>query len=142
MAALLLVCDEPEVAELTTRALQARGHTVERADSVAVAVGLVGMQQPPFDAVVIDLAAGTTESLKVLDNIRGHSDEALAATPVVISAWKEENRLFSWQSGVDGFVVRPYHVDELAELIGGALARSDDERAVFRSEQMNLAAGA
>lgn len=142
MASLLLVCDEPEVAELAVRALAARGHTIERATTVQEAEALVAMQQPPFDAVLIDLVAGTTEALKVLDKIRGQTDEQLARTPAIISAWKEENRLFSWQSGVDGFVVRPYHVDELLDLVEGAIARSEDERQRFRSEQMKLAAGA
>jgi DNA-binding response OmpR family regulator len=139
---LLLVCDRPDVSEITSRALMARGFDVDRADAVDDAVIRFGMHSPPFGCVIIDLESGTAEALKLLDKIRGHTDDTLAVTPVIISTWVEENRVFSWQSGVDGFLVRPYHLDELLELMVGSLERSPDERMRFRQEQLQLAAGA
>ena len=53
-------------------------------------------------------------SLKVLDTIRSHHDVRVNTARVVLCAQTPRNRSFSFQSGADAFLVRPFHIDELA----------------------------
>jgi len=40
--------------------------------------------------------------------------------------------LLAWQGGADGFLVRPFHADDLCRAIDEALARPDAEREQHR----------
>jgi DNA-binding response OmpR family regulator len=140
-ASILVVCDQPDVAELTVRALESRGFEMDRSDSVDDAVIRMGMREPRFAAAIIDLAGGAADAVALLERMRGNTDAELATTRVVISTWRDENRIDAWQAGADGFVVRPYHLDQLLELLYGAMARTGVERAEFRQKQMQTATG-
>ncbi|MDZ7734374.1 MAG: hypothetical protein U5R31_16025 [Acidimicrobiia bacterium] len=98
----------------------------------------LNISKPPFDLVLADLTpAGTTsQSLKLLEAVRASDDPDVAGVRVIICTNVDTNRLFSWQSGVDGFLVRPFHADELLETVREALARSDGERTAHREEQV------
>ena len=55
---------------------------------------------------------------------------------VVILAATDTNRLFAYQSGADGFAVRPIHADELLDTVRSVLARDPDERVEYRRAQL------
>ena len=88
-----------------------------------------------FDAVLVDFSSGgPAESIALLDEIR--RTPGIGDVPVVISSRIDKNRLFAWESGVDGFIVRPYHVDELLAELAAVLARSPEQRAAHRAERL------
>jgi DNA-binding response OmpR family regulator len=78
---------------------------------------------------------GITTAFEILNDIRSSGPD-IRDTPVVILAATATNRLFAYQSGADGFVVRPVHADELLDVIQVVLNRSPDERADFRRTQL------
>jgi DNA-binding response OmpR family regulator len=47
--------------------------------------------------------------------------------------------MFSWQAGIDAFIVRPFHASELLGQVAEVLSRSDDERARHRRRELDAA---
>ena len=138
-ARLLIVDDDDRSAEITKRLLVREGFEIDRAEDIEDALVRLSVSKPPFAGVVIDLSdTGTSQSQRLLEQIRSNRDPAISPIPVVICTRVDSNRLFSWQSGVDGFLVQPFHVDELLEMVRGALTRSTEERAAYRDEQADL----
>ena len=87
--------------------------------------------------IVLDLdAGGIGTSLKVLDTIRSHDDLRVSTARVVLCAASPKNRTFSFQSGADAFLVRPFHLDELTDQIADVLARAHEDRARHRRDEL------
>ena len=49
------------------------------------------------------------------------------------------NRLFAWESGVDGFLATPFHIDELLAQIREIVERPEGERRQHRRTERDLA---
>lgn len=140
---LLVVDDDPDAAETMVRLFAHRGFEAESTDDLDEVVGRLQADGPAVDLVLIDFhSGGTSLGLKLLDRIRSSDDARVARTRAVMATDLDENRVFSWQSGIDGFLVRPYHADELVDEIRAVLARSDDERAEHRQAQIRVGSDA
>lgn len=133
-----MVGDDQDASDLLVRLLEHRGFVTTRSDDVDDALNRIETSDEPVDLALVDFRnGGTSQGLKLLDAVRAHDDEQIARLRVIITTGRDENRLFSWQSGVDGFLVRPYHADELVDEVTAALGRSDDQRVAHRQEQMS-----
>lgn len=131
---MLVVDDDLDACELMVRVLEHAGYETARAHSPGEAMDLIAAGAR-FDAVLVDFASGgPTESIKLLDEIRRTPRTQDLA--VIISSRVDKNRLFAWESGVDAFLVRPYHVDELMTELAAVLARSPEERSTHRAERL------
>lgn len=139
-AKVVVVNDDPGTAELLVRILRASGNEweIERArDHMELADRLV---EGCADAVVIDITGGGIGGgLKVLDNVRGSNDPVTAAVPVVLVSPSASSAMFSWQSGVDELLVRPFHAKELVTAVEAAMARPSEERPRHRRRQLDAA---
>jgi DNA-binding response OmpR family regulator len=90
----------------------------------------------------VNFTAGRGGSnLKMVDAIRSHTAPQVAQVRLVLIANEAKNRAFSWQSGVDAFIVRPFHADELLREVDGLLARPENERLAHRREMLRQAKG-
>jgi DNA-binding response OmpR family regulator len=47
--------------------------------------------------------------------------------------------MFSWQAGIDAFVVRPFHANELLAQVAEVLSRPDTDRARHRRRELDAA---
>jgi DNA-binding response OmpR family regulator len=65
--------------------------------------------------------------------------QAVAGVRVVLVAQQSSNRMFSWQAGIDAFIVRPFHANELLGQVSEVLGRPDDERAKHRRRELDAA---
>ena len=138
-ARILLVADDEDAAITLTRFFEHRKLAVEHFTDLNEVLARVA-SEAGTDLVLVDLhQGGTSQGLKLLEQIRSESDPEAARTRLVMTTDIDENRMFSWQSGIDGFLVRPFHADELLDAIVGALGRTDSERAAYRHEQMGRA---
>ena len=134
----VLVVNDEDGLELLCRLLTRAGYEVDRAATPDETLERISDFRP--HCVVLDLAAGGVgQNLTLLDTIRGHVDDMAATARVVLIAPQSSNSLFSWQAGIDAFLPRPFHADELLHEVAEALARPNDERAPHRRRELDAA---
>jgi DNA-binding response OmpR family regulator len=130
----LVVNEDQDACELVARLVEWAGFRAQRSHDVVGVVGQLAEQR--HAALIVDsLGTGIATAFKVLDDVRADGPE-VQETPVIILAATDTNRLFAYQSGVDGYVVRPFHADELVEAVRAAVGRSSAERVSFRQAQL------
>ena len=116
---ILVVEDEPTLAEQLAQAIAAAGHTVERAADGREACFL-GEEQD-FDAVVLDLGLPLLDGLSVLRRWRA----AGRIMPVLIltarSSWQE--KVAGMDAGADDYLANPFHMEELLARLRALLRR-------------------
>lgn len=134
-ANVLVVNDDGNACELLVRFLSLAGFYTDGAHTDTEA--LYGMVHHLPRCVVLDMqAGGVGSSLKILDQIRNHEDRRVNTARVVLCAPSPKNRSFSFQSGADAFLVRPFHLDELVAKVNDVLARPQTERARHRRDEL------
>jgi CheY-like chemotaxis protein len=128
-----VVNDDPAGCEMLVRMVATGGFRSRGATSVDEAMTRMSHDLPR--CAVLDLAAGGIgPNLKVLDAIRSHGDRRISEARVVLCAASPRNRTFSFQSGADSFLARPFHLSELLGQISDVLDRPHDERAKHRRD--------
>ena len=119
-------------------AARERGPSRAAAHNAEQALGQLSVGR--VDCVVLDLATGGIgQNLKLLDTIRSAMAGNVSGVRVVLVAQQTSNRMFSWQAGIDAFVVRPFHANELLGQIAEVLSRPDNERARHRRRELDAA---
>jgi two-component system, OmpR family, response regulator len=115
----LLVEDEPDIAEDVARALAGAGFLVERASDGEQAWFLGDTEE--FDAVVLDLGLPKLDGLSVLKRWRG----AGRGFPVLIlsarGAWTE--KVDGIEAGADDYLAKPFELGELIARLRALLRR-------------------
>jgi DNA-binding response OmpR family regulator len=136
--AVVVVNDDEDACELLVRFLGHAGFLTVGAHSLEEATVAVHDHLPR--AVVLDMTrGGIGSSLRILDVLRSHDDHRISTTRVVLCGSSRRNRAFSFQSGADGFVVRPFHLQDLIDEVNEAVARPHEARARHRRDE--IAAG-
>ena len=134
-ASVLIVNDEREACELLVRFLGHAGYRTRGAHSDVEAISTIHSQLPR--CVVLDMTTGGVgSSLKILDQIRTSDDRRISSARVVLCASSPKNRSFSFQSGADAFVVRPFHLDDLIDHVADVINRPNEERAKHRRDEL------
>jgi two-component system OmpR family response regulator/two-component system copper resistance phosphate regulon response regulator CusR len=127
----LLVEDDPSLANAIVEGLYDNGIKVELVSSVLPAIQLIREKRP--DAVILDLMLSDESGLDVLKAIRAQRDP----TPVVIltALGSLENRVDGLNAGADDYLVKPF---EMPELVARLMAVTRRNR---RLEGSNLTFG-
>jgi DNA-binding response OmpR family regulator len=134
----VVVNDDDDACELLCRILQRDGYIADRAASQEQALAQVGFLRP--QCVILDLSTGGIgQNLKLLDMIRSNPDSEVAVTRCLLVAQGTSNQMFSWQAGIDAFLVRPFHAEELLTAVGDVIARPEAERPRHRRQQADEA---
>ena len=129
----LVVSDDAGTCELLARVMDHTGAHTLRADDGPSTLDALGHPTNDIGAVVLDFTSGTASSFTVLESIRERDD--LGDPTVMIIATTTANRALAFESGVDEFLTRPFHVDEFTSAVGAMLARTPDEREAYRADQ-------
>lgn len=118
-ASVLVVDDDPAVADLLTRYLGGRGMQVQVAPSVAALRR--ALLHPAFDVLLLDLGLPDGDGLGALHEIR-----AGWPGPVLILSGRGDpaERVLALEAGADDFVDKPFDLRELLARIHAALRRS------------------
>jgi DNA-binding response OmpR family regulator len=116
----LVVDDEPTIAEVVARYLERAGYATETAADGLEAVRLAGERRP--DLIVLDLMLPQLDGLEVLRRLR---DGVAADTPVILLTAKGErnDRIAGLRSGADDYVVKPFSPTELVARVDAVLRR-------------------
>ena len=119
MPRLLLVEDDPSIAEPLMAALQREGHEVAWSSSGVQGLAAVG---PEVDLVLLDLGLPDIDGLEVCRQIRAR----LPDLPVLmLTARAEEvDAVVGLDAGADDYVTKPFRLAELMARIRAALRRA------------------
>jgi two-component system OmpR family response regulator len=121
----LVVDDEPNIAELISMALRYEGWDITAAHTGTKAVRAAKEHQP--DAIVLDMMLPDFDGLEVLRRIRAHQPEV----PVLFLTAKDavEDRVAGLTAGGDDYVTKPFSIEELVARLRGLLRRAGARRA-------------
>jgi len=115
----LVVDDEPTLAELLSMALRYEGWDVRSAGDGHTAVRTARDFRP--DAVVLDMMLPDIDGLEVLRRLRGESPEV----PVLFLTAKDsvEDRVTGLTAGGDDYVTKPFSLEEVVARLRGLMRR-------------------
>jgi DNA-binding response OmpR family regulator len=118
-ARILVIEDDPNVAEVVGRYLAREGYDVEIA--VDGAVGLERALSDPPELVILDLMLPKLGGLEVCKRIR-----ATAPVPVIIltALGEEADRIVGLELGADDYVAKPFSPRELTARVKAVLRRA------------------
>jgi two-component system response regulator MprA len=115
---ILVIEDEPQIADLLRRGLIYEGYTVEVAPDGET--GLAAARDRPPDVVLLDLMLPGIDGLSVCRRLR-----AAGNTPILILTAKDAvaDRVAGLDAGADDYLVKPFSFDELLARVRALLRR-------------------
>ncbi|MDQ6909839.1 MAG: response regulator transcription factor [Actinomycetota bacterium] len=136
MARILVVDDDPTVAEIVSRYLSREGFAVESVGDGAEALARAAASLP--DVVVLDLMLPGLDGLEVCRRLRD-----LAPIPVIMltARGEESDRVMGLDLGADDYVTKPFSPRELTARVKSVLRRAQGPLAASTNGPSLLAAG-
>ncbi len=122
---ILVVEDEPSIAEVVSLYLSRAGFDVRTAGDGLAALDEVERREP--DLVILDLMLPKIDGYEVTRRIRARGD-----TPIImLTARKSEvDRIAGLEMGADDYVVKPFSAQELVSRVRAVLRRATSARAI------------
>ena len=119
---ILIVEDDPDIAELVARYLDKAGFATERAASGREALQTIAAKPP--DLVVLDLMLPHVDGLEVCRLLR--ANEKTAAIPVIMltARAEESERIVGLELGADDYLAKPFSPNELVARVRALLRRA------------------
>ena len=117
---MLVVDDEPNIAELLAMALRLEGWEISIAHSGNAALTAAKKVQP--DAVVLDIMLPDFDGMEVMRRLRSHSPDV----PVLFLTAKDavEDRVAGLTAGGDDYVTKPFSLEEVVARLRALLRRT------------------
>lgn len=130
---ILIVEDEPKVAQALEKGLVGEGYAVTVAHSGEDAFFLVSTEV--FDLMVLDLMLPGRDGLDILKNMRVRG----SGTPVIILSARDtvEDRVHGLETGADDYLVKPFAFTELLARIRALLRRGRQDE-ILRLQAADL----
>ena len=116
----LVVDDEPVLAELVSMALRYEGWEIATAGDGATAIA--SARETPPDVVVLDVMLPDMSGLEVLRKLR----EQIPRLPLLLLTAKDsvEDRIAGLTAGGDDYVTKPFSLEEVVARLRGLLRRA------------------
>ncbi len=128
---ILVVEDEPSLAEVVSLYLKRAGFQVQIASDGKQAMNILERQLPDF--VILDLMLPEVDGLSITRWLRDRSDVPI----IMVTARREEiDRITGLEMGADDYVVKPFSPQELVSRVRAVLRRIGREQAGAESERM------
>ena len=121
MAHILVVEDDPDIAELLVHYLGGAGHTTTRLASGAEVMARLRVQ--PADLVILDLMLPGMDGMAVCDALR--RDTTTSHLPIIMltARGEEADRVAGLERGADDYVTKPFSPRELVARVAARLRR-------------------
>jgi len=121
---LLLVEDDPMIAESLEEALRGAGYAVDRVDDGKSAI--LAFSHHEYDLILLDLGLPRKSGIEVLTAYRSQGGES----PVLIVTARDatQDRVTGLDAGADDYLVKPFDIDELFARIRALLRRKGGRR--------------
>jgi DNA-binding response OmpR family regulator len=137
---ILLIEDDPRLAEMVRDYLGGAGFRVTRAESGGA--GLALLQREPFEAVVLDLMLPDMDGLEVCRQVRGRG----TAVPILMLTARGDamDRVIGLEMGADDYLPKPFEPRELLARLKAILRRGkgDPKSNVLRFGRLEIDRGA
>jgi len=119
---ILIVEDDPDIADLVARYLDKAGFSTERAASGREALQTIAAKPP--DLVVLDLMLPHVDGLDVCRLVR--ASDATAALPIIMltARAEESERIVGLELGADDYLAKPFSPNELVARVRALLRRA------------------
>jgi len=119
---ILIVEDDPDIAQLVAHYLAKAGFTTERISSGRDALASI-IAKPP-DLVVLDLMLPQVDGLEVCRAVR--ADKHTAAIPIIMltARGEESERIVGLELGADDYLAKPFSPNELVARVRALLRRA------------------
>ena len=117
---ILVVEDEPAIADAVGYALRGDGHEVEAVEDGESA--LAAASERPFDLLVLDLMLPGVSGIEVCRRLRSES-----AIPILVLTARdaEVDRVVGLEAGADDYVTKPFSMSELLARVRAILRRRE-----------------
>jgi two-component system, OmpR family, response regulator RegX3 len=117
---ILVVEDEPALADAVGYALRGDGHEVEAVDDGESAIAATN--ERPFDLLVLDLMLPGVSGIEVCRRLRSES-----AIPILMLTARdaEVDRVMGLEAGADDYVTKPFSMSELLARVRAILRRRE-----------------
>jgi DNA-binding response OmpR family regulator len=122
----LVVDDEPTIAEVVCRYLEQAGYDAHTAGDGARAIELAAEARP--DLIVLDLMLPRVDGLEVMRRVRLARDRDGGRPLAIIlltAKGEESDRVIGLRLGADDYVVKPFSPRELVARVDAVLRRGD-----------------
>jgi len=121
LSSILVVEDDPDIADLIAHFLARAGHEVKRLSSGSGV--MAQLRAAPADLVILDLMLPGMDGLLVCQAMR--ADTSTAAIPVIMLTARgdEADRIAGLELGADDYVTKPFSPKELVARVAARLRR-------------------
>ncbi|MBI2331668.1 MAG: response regulator transcription factor [Chloroflexi bacterium] len=127
---ILVVEDEPSLAEVVSLYLKRAGYQVQAASDGKQAMTILEKQIPDF--VILDLMLPEVDGLSITRWLRDRSNVPI----IMVTARREEiDRIAGLEMGADDYVVKPFSPQELVSRVRAVLRRTGREGAGAEQER-------
>src|SRR5207249_5757399 len=126
-ARILIVEDDPDIAELVARYLEKAAFETDRAASGRDALQMIAVNPPAL--VVLDLMLPHVDGLEICRRLR--SDQKTAAIPLIMltARAEESERIVGLELGADDYLAKPFSPNELVARVRALLRRAQRQPA-------------
>ena len=116
----LLIDDERAYGEVIRDALEAYGIEVRLAHNAMEALEVYQQKIP--DLILLDVMMPEIDGLTLMKWLREHSEKDKVPIHIVSAKAQERDRDAAIKAGADGFMAKPFTIDELKALIARTLS--------------------
>ena len=119
---ILIVEDDPDIAELVARYLEKAGYSTARAASGRDALSIIGVKAP--NLLVLDLMLPHVDGLEVCRAVR--ANDRTAGIPIIMLTARadESERIVGLELGADDYLAKPFSPNELVARVRALLRRA------------------
>ena len=119
---ILIVEDDPDIAQLVARYLEKAAFETDRAASGRDALQMIAAHAPAL--VVLDLMLPHVDGLEICRRLR--ADEKTAAIPIIMltARAEESERIVGLELGADDYLAKPFSPNELVARVRALLRRA------------------
>ena len=117
----LVIEDDPDIAGFVAKGLREAGYTVDVASDGNTGLHRA-LQQPAYDALVVDLMLPRLDGLRLIATLR---DRRVTSPVLILSARRSvDERVLGLQSGGDDYLTKPFAMAELVARVQALIRRA------------------
>src|SRR5215208_6219314 len=123
---ILVVDDEPTIADVVSRYLERAGYRARTAADGPGALRSAGEERP--DLVVLGLMLPGMDGLEVMGRLRDYGEGPRVSVILLTAKGEHADRIAGLRQGADDYVVKPFSPAELVARVDAVLRRAEPPR--------------